>query len=217
MQQFKAAIFDMDGLLIDSEVLAFETFRQTAIMHDLGDRDELFRQLLGTNHDTGQALLREGLGDDELYNEFDASWTTLYAAATTEKPVPLKPGVIELLKHCKQLGLFTAVATSTHTEHAVSRLEASGIHRYFHCVVGGDQVTRSKPEPDIYQYAAKRVGTDVNECIAFEDSKNGVRAAIAAGMTVVQIPDLVQPDNELLQLGPIVLSNLHEVITYPFT
>lgn len=216
MHQFKAAIFDMDGLLLDSEILAFKSFRQTSEKHNLGDLDDLFRQLLGTNHETGQALLRQGLNNDALFEQFSTDWMEQYRKITSEKPVPLKPGVEQLLGHCEQLGLMTAVATSTHTEQATSRLDASGILHFFSYVVGGDQVNRSKPKPDIYQFAAAKLDAEVDDCIAFEDSHNGVLAAISAGMTVVQIPDLVQPNEELLKLGPIVLKSLNEVIDFRF-
>lgn len=214
MRQFKAAIFDMDGLLLDSEKLALESFRQISTKHQLGNQDELFRRLLGTNHGAGQVLLRKGLDNDALYEQFSADWVVRYRELIDEKPVPVKKGVENLLKHCKKLGIPTAVATSTQTDLAISRLQASSILHFFVSVIGGDQVERSKPEPDIYQLAAEKLETPVSDCIAFEDSFNGVRAAISAGMTVVQIPDLVQPNEELLKLGPIVLTSLDEVINH---
>lgn len=216
MQHFKAAIFDMDGLLLDSEKLALESFRQISTELKLGNQDELFRQLLGTNHGAGQALLRRGLNNDALYEQFSADWVVRYRELIDEKPVAVKKGVENLLKHSKKLGIATAVATSTQRALAISRLEASSILHHFDAVIGGDQVERSKPEPDIYQLAAEKLETPVSECIAFEDSFNGVRAAISAGMTVVQIPDLVQPNEELLRLGPIVLTSLDDVISYQF-
>jgi beta-phosphoglucomutase-like phosphatase (HAD superfamily) len=87
---------------------------------------------------------------------------------------------------------------------------------YFEIVIGGDQVERGKPDPDIYLKAASALSAAPSKCLALEDSTNGVKAAVAAGMTVVQIPDLVQPNEELLQLGHIVLSSLADVPKYNF-
>jgi putative acetyltransferase len=114
------------------------------------------------------------------------------------------------------LGLPAAVATSASTTRARRNLEAAGLLERFATVAGADQVSRGKPHPDVYLHAAQLLKVDPSECLALEDSDNGVRAAVAAGMCVVQIPDLIPPSPELLKLGHIVLPGLADVASYPF-
>ncbi len=217
MKNFEAAIFDMDGLLLDSERLAFETFQDTCEDLKTGDLSVLFKSLLGTNSELGEALLKEGLKEIVDYTVFCKLWDEKYSQLTDSAPIPLKKGVLDLLEHFTKCGLPMAVATSTATGRAKSKLKSSGITDYFRVIVGGDQVSKSKPNPDIYLRAAAELSCNPTRCLAFEDSANGVKAAVAAEMTVIQIPDLVQPDKELMKLGHIVLSNLAEVIDYRFT
>jgi beta-phosphoglucomutase-like phosphatase (HAD superfamily) len=122
-----------------------------------------------------------------------------------------------LLEHVSSLGIPTAVATSTRTERAREKLLRAGVLDRFHEVVGGDQVAHSKPSPDIYLRVAELLRVRPRGCLALEDSDNGVRAALAAGMTVVQIPDLLSPSADVLELGHIVLTSLAEVAEYPFS
>lgn len=219
MRDFEAVIFDMDGLLLDSEKLALETFRETCVTFNLGDQSNLFVQSVGTNMELGKSILKIGLmgiAGFEQFEEFNAAWGDAYGKVTRERPVPLMSGVEELLRHIESIGVPMAVATSTITDHAQEKLGSSGILDFFDAIIGGDQVRQSKPAPGIYLKAAFELSSDPNKCLAFEDSANGVKAALAAGMTVVQIPDLVQPDEELLKMGHIVLGNLAEVLDYDF-
>lgn len=216
MQHFDAVIFDMDGLLLDSETLALSAFEKTCARFELGDLSHVFKSLIGTNTVLGKALLKQGLAgimDDEM---FSADWQENYRAVTEDVPVPLMPGVREFLMHTAALNTPMAVATSSQTAHAKNKLSNAGILDYFRHIIGGDQVGQSKPAPDIYLRAASALSVDPVKCLALEDSANGVRAAVAAGMTVVQIPDLVQPDEELLALGHIVLPSMAKVAEYDF-
>lgn len=123
-------------------------------------------------------------------------------------------GVHNLLDYLHASGIPTAVATSTNTDHALHKLEQSGILHRFTTITGGDQVANGKPAPDIYLKAAKSIDANPLSCLALEDSPNGVRAAIAAGMHVIQIPELVEPDEALRSLGHTVLGDLDAVLDY---
>lgn len=217
LDHFSAAIFDMDGLLIDSERLALAAFERASAFYQLGDIRDVFMRCIGTNKNMGMQVLTEGLGDRIDPQVFSETWHDYYREATTSAPVPLKAGVHELLSYLSELGLPTAVATSTQTPAALTKLTDSGIIQYFDVIIGGDQVDKSKPEPDIYLQAAATLSAEPTQCVAFEDSTNGVLSASSAGMTVVQIPDLAPSHASLATLGHIVLPSLVDVLDYDFT
>ena len=211
MRHFEAAIFDMDGLLLDSEKLALNAFLATCKKFSLGDLSDLFKQIVGTNPELGRSILQEGLQGLADHHEFHSIWDSAYLKLSQDKPIPLKKGVKELLNHIESQNMPMAVATSSITERARGKLHDSGILKFFDLVVGGDQVSHSKPDPEIYLLAAAELTVDATKCIGFEDSPNGVKSAVAAGLTVIQVPDLIDPDEDLLKLGHTVLGSLAEV------
>jgi len=216
MKNFSAAIFDMDGLLLDSEQLALRAFEVGCVQFGLGDQTDLFMRFVGTNAEKGNAEMKQALDGMIDVDEFIKTWRGIYADWIQHNPVPLKVGVKDVLTHLNSLNIPVAVATSTKTTPAESKLKMAGIFDYFDFVVGGDQVSHSKPDPDIFLKAAASLMCDPSSCIAFEDSPNGVRSAVAAGMTVVQIPDMIEPDETLLELGHIVLDEISDVLTFDF-
>lgn len=161
-----------------------------------------------------ERLFLNGLVDFRLFCQM---WDKKYERLIKERSIPLKKGALELLNHFRLNNLPMAVATSTATHSAKAILKNSGIFDFFRIVIGGDQVSKSKPSLDIYLKAAAELSSNPKRCLALEDSANGVKAAFAAGMTVVQIPDLVPPDSELMHLGHILLDDLSDVINYNFS
>jgi HAD superfamily hydrolase (TIGR01509 family) len=216
-QQFEAVIFDMDGLLLDSERIAFDAFRYACARLNLGDQSKVFMKCLGTNQLAGERILYQEFRAIANVSEFIRLWDERYLSETTKQAVPLKLGASALLQRLSALEIPMAVATSTKTLRARAKLENSGILAYFSAVVGGDQVEHSKPAPDIYWHAAQMVGAKAASCLVLEDSDNGVRAGVAAGMSVIQIPDLMPPSRELLALGAPVMINLEEVLAKYFS
>lgn len=216
MKDIKAAIFDMDGLLLDSELLAFKAFDAGCKQFGLGDQTDLFMRFVGTNIDKGNAEMKSALINKVDVDAFIQTWRGIYADWIAKEAVPLKAGVKEVLSHLNAINIPIAVATSTRTEPAVKKLKMAGIFDHFDVVIGGDQVAHSKPAPDIFLKAAADLGFVPKDCIAFEDSPNGVKSSVEAGMTVVQIPDMIQPDKALLELGHIVLDEISDVLTFDF-
>ena len=203
----RAVVFDMDGLLLDTERVYFEGFRTALAAHGLPQDDDLFRQLVGTNRALGRRLLAEGLAGRITLEEFDSVWDAEIAQQLADF-IPVKPGVRAVAEHLRELDIPYIVATSTQTEKAHLHLDRAGLGALFRDVVGGDQVAASKPAPDIYLCATALLGHDPANCVAFEDSPNGVRAAHAAGLITVQVPDIVVPDAELRALGHHIASDL---------
>ena len=217
MRNFDAVIFDMDGLLLDTERLAFETFQLTCSRFNLGDLSSIYKRCIGVNAKMGKTILKNELEGIANFEDFSLAWGDEYRKVTEDRPIPLKEGVEELLCHIESIEIPMAVATSSSFESAKTMLWNSGIFHYFNCIIGGDQVTRSKPDPEIYLKAASVLLAAPSKCLALEDSTNGVMAAVAAGMTVVQIPDLVHPDEGLLKLGHIILNSLADILKYDFS
>ena len=216
MNNFKAAIFDMDGLLLDSEPLAKKAFDTICEQFGLGNMSDVFMRFVGTNTEKGNAVIKEALNGAVDAEHFNATWRGLYGTWVKDNPVPLKSGVKEVLEYLRLHHIPMAVATSSNTSIAQHKLGKSEIINYFDIVLGGDQLTHSKPHPEIFLTAAASLTCDPSSCIAFEDSPNGVKSAVAAGMTVVQVPDLISPDAELLALDHIVLDQISDVLAFDF-
>jgi HAD superfamily hydrolase (TIGR01509 family) len=216
VKHFNAVIFDLDGLLLDTETIALSAFLKTCSYFGLPAQQELFIRCIGTNQARGREVLAEGLRGQVDHLLFEEVWDRHYDERTTNERIALKDGAAELLAHISSLRLPVAVATSTGTPSARAKLRGAGILDRFQVTVGGDQVGNSKPAPDVYLKAAEMLRVSPGACLALEDSENGVRAALAARMTVVQIPDLVPPTEALRSLSHIVLRSLRDVATYPF-
>lgn len=205
------AIFDMDGLLIDTEKLSQAAYRHAREWAGLPADDELFYSVVGLNSKASHERLVAGLAHLTDYDRFRAVWReTMDASMAAE--IPVKRYVRDVLESLSSRGIPMAVATSTHTASAHDRLSRTGLRKHFSILIGGDQVVNGKPAPDIYLKAAAALGLAPSRCAGFEDSANGVRAAVAAGLVTVQVPDLIHPTPELLALGHRVAPNLAEAM-----
>ena len=208
---FEAVIFDMDGLLIDTEVLARVTWRMAASDCGFELDDALFEQLVGrTRRDSG-VILTDRFGDGFSLETFRARCSSHWEVVVAERGIALKPGALELLAVLDARRLPRAVATSTGRDGAERSLALAGVLDRFPVLVTGDLVERGKPAPDIFLLAAERLGVAPDACLVLEDSISGIRAADAAGMTPVMIPDLVAPSAEIERLAYRVLPSLHAV------
>lgn len=211
--KFSAVIFDMDGLLINSERLALQAFQEICDSYEMGDQFDLYMQMLGTNRTTSETILSQQLDPHIQWQVFLEQWDEQYHALT-KNGVPLMKGVVELLDYLDGKSIPIAVATSTNTSQALVKLEKADILHRFKTVTGGDQVVNGKPAPEIYLRAAQSLNVSPQHCIALEDSANGIRAAVGADMHAIQIPDMAPPDEALLTLGHQVLDSLHDVVVY---
>jgi len=207
MSRYAAVIFDMDGLLLDTERVVLRGFE--AACDELGCvvGFDVFARMIGRNYRSSRPILEEALAGQVAIETFEAVCRR-HVQAIFEDGVPVKSGVIDLLARLREIDMPMAVATSTETARAREKLKKAELLEAFQHVVGGDQVERSKPDPDIYLEAARRLSANPAASVALEDSENGVRAAHAAGMTVIQVPDLIQPSDSLRMLGHTIAADV---------
>lgn len=201
----------MDGVIFDSERLYIECCEEAAEALGMERITEACYRCIGVTVDITVRILNEAYGDAELVREFRRRAGALFAEKYRAGLLQMKPGVTELLGCLKERGIRTAVASSTATEIVERELTDAGIRDGFAVVVGGDQAGRSKPNPDIFLKAAELLGVSPSNCVVIEDSFNGIRAAKAAGMTAVMVPDLLQPDEEIRALADTVAESLLQV------
>lgn len=207
----QAVVFDMDGLLLETERLAMATFLDACRLHGYEPDPAVYLRCVGTREERTREILREGYGAAFPIDAVTQSWWAQYHEHVLHRPVDAKPGARSLLERLAVLRVPLAVATSTGTELAIRKLTLAGFAPFFRHVVGGDQVQRAKPDPEPYREAARRLGAPVHVCWAIEDSENGVRAAHAAGLFVVQVPDLVPPSAALRALNHPIFASLTDV------
>ena len=206
----KAVVFDMDGLLIDSEVVYTEALLAEAIARGLDMPLTLVKSMIGHAWAGSAVLLTEHFGpafDTDGYR--DGVVDRFYAL--NEAGVALKTGVLEMLDHLDVIGLPRAIATSGRRVDVEHHLNGHSLMPRFHAILAYGDYPRSKPHPDPYLKAAEALGVDPVDCLALEDSHNGVRAAAAAGMMTVMIPDMLDPTEEMRSLCVRIAADLHEV------
>ena len=201
-----AVIFDMDGLMLDSERAINACMAQAA--RELGHAlpDTLWLQMIGGGDGLCRRLLTGRIGAEAtevLLERAEAMYD-----AVADAGIDHRPGIVELLELLVARGIPRAVATSTRRPLAMRKLRAAGLLPYFDAVCTSSDVPRPKPAPDVYLLAASKLGVDPARCLVLEDSPTGVRAALAAGMTPVQVPDMLVPDEATHALGHRMVASL---------
>ena len=211
---FKAAIFDMDGLLIDSEraisAAWIEGARALGFTLEMAD----FVKVIGTASQQSTAMLIEMMGSEDAMRATAEKARELLPQAGGHPVFPLKPGALPLLEALREAGIPCAVASSSATGEIRHRLGHVDVLKYFRAVAGGNEVTHGKPDPALYLLAAARLGVAPEDCIAFEDSENGARAAQAAGVRVVIVPDIKQPPPDVAARAHGVLGSLDDALVH---
>lgn len=197
MGTVKAVIFDMDGLLLDTEKLLIRFWIQAANEAGFPMKLEHALSIRSLHRSYAVPYLQGLFGEDFDYFTIRARRMELMQAYLAGNPLELKAGAVELLAYLNENGLLTAVATATDYERTRDYLTRAGIFGSFDRIVCATMVERGKPAPDIYLYAAGQLGLEPRECMALEDSPNGVKSAVSAGCRTVMVPDLTEPDEEL--------------------
>ena len=206
-----AVIFDMDGLLLDSERVALSIIAEAAAELGLAWRADVGLAMVGLNSRDSDAIVRAHLGEDYPLEDLREAFGRRYELAIDAGRIGAKPGAAELLDLLEHLNLPRMVATSTRRSRAEPKLAAVGFLHRFHGLVCGDEVVRGKPDPEIFLAAAGRLGVAPVNCLVLEDSNAGIRGALAAGMGAVMVPDMLQPAEDILRAGVRLAGSLYEV------
>ena len=209
---FKAVLFDMDGVIFDSEQAVIDCWKIVAPEAGIPDIEKFCKGALGITSKATRELFYSMYGDKFPYDELNARRRELFIERFDAGLVAVKPGVTELLTYLRENGIKTSIASSTSSPSVIRELKQAGLYELFDEVVCGDMIEHSKPAPDIWLEAMKRLGVESADSIAIEDSFNGVKSAKAAGIYTIMVPDLVQPDDEIRNLADKVLPSLNEVL-----
>lgn len=210
----KAIIFDMDGVLFDTEVVCMKAWVAVARERGMAGMEEIFPHCIGLNANDSKRIVLNAYGEDFDYVGFRKRASDWYWEYIKQNGLPVKPGMEEILGWLKTTKYKVGLASSTRRETVTENLERAGIRDNFAIVVTGDMVEHSKPLPDIYLRACSELGVAPGEAYAIEDSPNGVKSAYAAGMKPLIVPDMIAPDEEIRRMGHRIFGDLLEVLAY---
>ena len=209
-----AVIFDMDGLMLDTEPLAARAWADAAAATGVAFDRAVPSSLVGRNYPDCRALILAHHGGDYPVDALMQAWHVAYDAIVERDGIAQKPGLVELLGWLEAARIRKAVATSTRRSRAQEKLARLSLASRFDALVGGDEPARGKPAPDIFTLAAARLEVAAVECVVLEDSEPGIRGAIAAGMTAIWVPDRVPTPPSLAALAPLRFDDLHAVLAH---
>ena len=208
-----AIVFDMDGVLIDSERLVLRAWEHVGAEMGIPGLNDLFYRAIGTTHAHTATLFAEAFGDSVDYIAFRDRVREYFYNVLTVNGAPLKTGARELLDWLKAEGWAIGLASSSREAGVRLNMERTGLISYFDVLIGGDMLKASKPAPDIYLLACARTGVSPSEALAVEDAPSGVLSAHAAGMRTVLIPDRDMPGTEITALCHAVVPDLTAVLS----
>jgi HAD superfamily hydrolase (TIGR01509 family) len=207
-----AVIFDMDGLMLDTETLAREAWFNTMRTFGIALTDEIYLQVLGTTGARTRQIFQEAYGAgipiDAMYDHKQK----YIDDAIAQGRIAAKPGLVALLNHLDANGIPKAVGSSTVRALVMKKLKAAGVRDRFEVIVGGDEVQHGKPAPDIFLKCAELLNVPPANCLVLEDSDNGIRAAHSAGMQCIMVPDLKPPADDVRLLANAVVGSLDEAL-----
>ena len=216
MSRLKAVIFDMDGLMFDTERMTYSAHLQAAKDLQLPYDHATYLGNIGLSGQHYEDYMSQVFPDPDDRQAFMAL-AKHYTQALLEDPAQpaIKPGLKALLTYLQDRGIKAYIASSSKRDTISRHLASKGLAAYFTAYIGGDQVLRSKPSPDLYEQIFAMSGLDhKDQVLVLEDSKNGIIAAKAAGLPVINIPDMSPPDQQMIGDSLAILPDLHAVISY---
>lgn len=214
MKTINAVVFDMDGVIFDSEKLVVECWVETANRYGIVGVEQACKECLGLNRLAAKEKFLQRYGQDFPYDAYKQEMSDLYHKRAREGMLRMKPGVVELLTFLKEQGMKIALASSTREQVVTWELTDAGIIDYFDVIVCGDMVSKSKPEPEIFLKACELLQVEPETALGIEDSYNGIRAAYAGGLRPIMVPDMAEPTDEMKELSEVILPSLLDVKEY---
>lgn len=211
---YNAVVFDMDGVIFDSERAVMQCWKEVASRHNIPDIEKAILACTGTTMVRTREIMLNLYGADFPYDEYARESSAIFHSRYDGGRLPMKPGVKELLTFLKERGKKIALASSTRQQVVTDELRNAGIIEYFDRIICGDMVSRSKPAPDIFLKACEELNVSPSDSYAIEDSYNGIRAAHAGGLHPIMVPDLLPADEEMQSLAEVVLPSLTSVMEY---
>ena len=210
----KAVIFDMDGLMIDSERVTYECYKK--YLSDLGMEitEEFYKTLLGQTKSVCKGKFLKQYGDEFPYEDSIKMVHEMMAEQFLKEGIPVKKGLLELLKYLKNNNYKTIVATSSERKRVDVILKMAGIKEYFDNSICGDEVKNGKPDPEVFLKSCEKLGVSANEAVVIEDSEAGIQAAFDGGIKVICVPDMKYPEQKYEEMAISVCEDLVAVKTY---
>ncbi len=211
----QAVIFDMDGLMVDTEILSYKGYK--AFLETKGvdlTQKDYCHCFAGKSLQNGLLYARDYFGLSYTVEEGRDFFIEIEKVLFENDGVDLKPGLVELLNYLKTNNKKIAMATSSGLERVHSILDDHNVLHYFDAIICGDMVKRGKPAPDIFLKACEELGVEVQDALVLEDSETGIQASYSANIPVICVPDLKVPDEKYKEMTTAILPSLHDVITY---
>ena len=209
----KTIVFDMDGVILDSEELVINCWKKVSADYNIDNIEQVFMKCLGTNNDRTREIFQEHYADVN-YDEFKSKAAAIFHQVADAGGLNLKAGIREILDYLKLENYGIALATSTRRVSASKLLADENLLQYFEGQIYGDEVTYSKPNPEIYEKACKSILADSQKTYAIEDSYNGIRSAYEAGMMPIMVIDKLEANDEMREKAVFIADNLFEVIEF---
>lgn len=213
-EKYEAVVFDMDGVIFDSERAVMLCWIELAKKYGIENIEEPYLACTGTNMARTKEIMLEAYGNDFPYDVYAKEASVMYHKKYDGGKLPMKSGVAELLEYLKQEKKKVALASSTRRQTVVNQLEWAGIKDYFNVIICGDMVEKSKPAPDIFLKACEELKVAPEKAYAIEDSYNGIRAAYAGKLRPIMVPDLLPPTEEMESMAEAILNDLGQVKNY---
>ena len=210
----RAVLFDMDGLMFDTERLYGRAWQNAAILQGCRISDEAILQIKGANKDLVYEILKKDAGEGFDINKGREAREEYITNHINEHGITKKKGLEKLLIFLKENNIKTCLASSTKRKVALSYLKMADVYKYFDDFTCGDEIENGKPAPDIFLKAAGKLGADITESLVLEDSINGINAGLSAGARVIMVPDTIEPTDEIRKKVDAVEPDLEGVIEW---
>lgn len=204
-------VFDMDGVIFDTEQLGIRCWKIVGERYGLENIEETVRKCIGRSSKDTKQIMADAYGDMVDLEELYAESRTVIREMFANEGIPLKKGAPGVVRWLHDRGIKVGLASSTNYDTVIREMKEVGLIDCFDVIIGGDMVENSKPCPDIYRKASEKLGVRPENTLAVEDSLNGIRSAYSAGMIPVLIPDLIEPDEEMLKKAYIKLDDISQL------